>query len=207
LAAALPVAIAMVTRPALYNGLRHFIFVVPAFAVLAGLAAGVLIERAHAYGRVALGAAAAVFIAGITFPAISMARLHPYEYTYFNAFAGGVRGAANNYMLDYWGLAFKQASDRLRATLEARHEQKPAARPWIVAVCGPQRPAEVALGAAFKTTGEPRAADFAMSLGTFYCRDLKAPVLVEVKRDGVVYARVYDIRGQTVTDLLTLPPP
>jgi hypothetical protein len=30
---------------------------------------------------------------------------------------------------------------------------------------------------------------------------------VEVKRDGVVYARVYDIRGQTVTDLLTLPPP
>ena len=32
-------------------------------------------------------------------------------------------------------------------------------------------------------------------LGEFYCAELDAPVLVEVVRDGVVYARVYDIRG------------
>src|SRR6185436_7666116 len=112
-----------------------------------------------------------------------------------------------NYMLDYWGLAFKQASDELRTTLDARHQSRPANRPWLVAVCGPQRPAEVALGADFKTTGEPGGADFAMMLGAFYCRELNAPVLTEIKRDGVTYARVYDIRGQTVTDLLTQPPP
>ena len=39
LSAILPVALAMATRPALYNGLRHFIFVVPPFAALGGLAA------------------------------------------------------------------------------------------------------------------------------------------------------------------------
>ena len=34
LAATLPLAIAMVKRPALYNGIRHFIFVIPPMAVL-----------------------------------------------------------------------------------------------------------------------------------------------------------------------------
>ena len=38
LAATLPLVIAMVKRPALYNGIRHFIFVIPPMAVLAGVA-------------------------------------------------------------------------------------------------------------------------------------------------------------------------
>ena len=37
LAGSLPLAIAMVKRPALYNGIRHFIFVIPPMAVLAGV--------------------------------------------------------------------------------------------------------------------------------------------------------------------------
>ena len=46
-----------------------------------------------------------------------------------------------------------------------------------------------------------------MSLGTFYCRALSAPLVAEVKRDGVVFARVYDLRGRPTPNLLTLPPP
>jgi hypothetical protein len=46
-----------------------------------------------------------------------------------------------------------------------------------------------------------------MMLGEFYCAQLKAPVLVEIEREGVVYARVYDIRGRTISSLLTIPPP
>jgi hypothetical protein len=207
LAVLLPVVIAMITRPALYNGVRHFIFLVPPFAVLGGLAAAWAIERAQKHGRLALGALGAVLAAGIALPVVEMIRLHPYEYTHFNVFSGGMRRADENYMLDYWGLAFKQASEDLRAKLEERHERPPSDRPWLVAVCGPQRPAAVALGPDFKTTGEPRDADFAMMLGEFYCRDLRLPILVEVKRDGVIFARVYDIRGRMVTNLLTLPPP
>ncbi len=37
-AATLPVLIAIVKRPALYNGIRHFIFVIPPMAVLGGVA-------------------------------------------------------------------------------------------------------------------------------------------------------------------------
>ena len=46
-----------------------------------------------------------------------------------------------------------------------------------------------------------------MTLGEFYCAKLDAPVLFEIKRDGVVYARVYDIRGRSIASLLNVRGP
>ena len=74
-------------------------------------------------------------------------------------------------------------------------------RRWRIAICGPQRPAQVELGPEFRITWDPKGADFALSMGEFYCTQLAEPVLVEIQREGVVYARVYDIRGRTVTRL------
>jgi hypothetical protein len=36
-----------------------------------------------------------------------------------------------------------------------------------------------------------------MELGVFYCRDLPAPIIADIVREGVSYARVYDLRGRT----------
>ncbi len=207
LAAIFPVALAMAVRPALYNGLRHFIFVVPPFAALGGLAIAWLAESARRHGKAALGAITAVFVAGIALPVSDMLRLHPYEYTYFNALSGGVRLAQHGYMLDYWGLAFKQAADELRARLAASNEHQPQGRRWVVAICGPQSSAQEELGPQFETTFDRKTADFVMSLGTFYCRHLTAPISVSIEREGVVYARVYDMRGGQPQKLLTQPPP
>jgi hypothetical protein len=118
-----------------------------------------------------------------------------------------VRAADQRYTLDYWGLAFKQASDDLRAHIAARGETPPVGRKWKVAVCGPQRPAQVGLGPDFSIGWESAGADFAMTLGEFYCRKLDAPVIFEIKRDNVVYARVYDIRGWNIPSLLSIPAP
>jgi hypothetical protein len=207
LAAMLPLLIAMVKRPALYNGIRHFIFVIPPMAVLAGVAfaklMGSLRESRRAWQPVAL----AVFAFGLLLPLGEMVRLHPYQYTHFNHIAGTVRSADNLFMLDYWGLALKQASDGLRDELDERQEVPPANRKWKVAVCGPQRPAQVALGPDFTIGWDSNAADFAMTLGEFYCKGLTAPVLVEIKRDDVVFARVYDIRGRSISSLLAIPAP
>jgi hypothetical protein len=46
-----------------------------------------------------------------------------------------------------------------------------------------------------------------MMLGEFYCAQLDAPMLLQVVREGVVYARVYDIRGRSFSTLFTIPPP
>ncbi len=205
--AVLPVAIAFVTRPALYNGIRQFLFIVPPFAVLAGIGAAWVIDRAAGLGRAALAALAVVFAAGFAIPVAGMVRLHPYEYVYFNAMAGGVPGAQGRFMLDYWGLAFKQTANELRARLAGGGEHRPQGRRWVVAICGPQAAAAVELGPDFETTFDQKKADFAMALGTFYCAHLHGPIVAEVRREGIVFATVYDLRGRPPEKLLTLPPP
>jgi Dolichyl-phosphate-mannose-protein mannosyltransferase len=207
LAAVLPLVIAMVKRPALYNGIRHFIFVIPPMTALAGTAFAWGLNRLGDNRRSWQPAAVAIFAFGLLLPLGEMIRLHPYQYTHFNHIAGTVREADDRFMLDYWGLALKQASDGLREEIAERHETPPRGRKWKVAVCGPQRPAQVALGPDFTIGWDSHAADFAMTLGEFYCKGLTAPVLVEIKRDDVVFARVYDIRGRSISSLLAIPAP
>ena len=97
LAAILSIAATVLTRPAMYNGIRHFVFVLPPLAVAGSLTVTWIVnwiaERAAPVSRAALGALALIFVAGVAWPAIGMVRLHPYEYAYFNSIAGGVRGA------------------------------------------------------------------------------------------------------------------
>jgi 4-amino-4-deoxy-L-arabinose transferase-like glycosyltransferase len=206
LAAVLPIAATVIERPAMYNGIRHFVFVLPPLAIAGGLAGGWIAGHAARLGRIATRALAIAFAVGVALPIIGMARLHPYEYASYNQLIGGVRGAEPLYMLDYWGLALKQAGNQLRDHLASRGEAPPADRKWKIAVCGPHPPARIALGEQFEPTWDPKGADFALALGAFYCARLNAPVLAEVVRDGVSFARAYDLRGRTVTDLFTVPP-
>jgi hypothetical protein len=207
MAATLPILIAVATRPAMYNGIRHFVFVVPPLMICAGLAGAFAIEHAARIAKPLAGVAIAILAAGFVDPSIEMVRLHPYQYAHFNHIAGGIEEADERFMLDYWGLAFKQASQALREKLAENHEMPPRGRQrWRIAVCGPHAPAEIALGPDFVTTWDPRGADFAMMLGTFYCRQLDAPVLADVEREDIIFARVYDIRGLNFTTLFTIPP-
>jgi hypothetical protein len=191
-------------RPAMYNGIRHFVFAVPPFAVLGGLAAAWMARRLQRQGAIAMAAGAVVIIAGVAAPVVDMVRLHPYQYTYFNRLIGGVAGAQSRFMLDYWGLSLTQASRQLLAYISS-HGEKPSNGKWTVAVCGPHPPVQVALGPGYDITWDSKGADFAMQLGIFYCAELDAPVLFEIVREGVVYARVYDIRGRSIPTLLTVP--
>ncbi|MGD9922399.1 MAG: hypothetical protein AB7V13_13295, partial [Pseudorhodoplanes sp.] len=156
--------------------------------------------------RLAASAAGVAVLAGLSVPAYAMVALHPYQYAHFNVISGGTRAADKAYMLDYWGLSFKQAADELLGVLDEQGNQIPEGRRWIIAICGPHPPAEVELGDDFLTTWNTRGADFALMLGEFYCAELKAPELVRIERDGVVFARVYDLRGRNIRELFTTPP-
>src|SRR5690606_24188463 len=97
-AALLPILLAVMTKPVLYNGVRHFLFVTPALAVLGGLAAGYLFERFAAQSRALAGGSVAVFAALILWTTIDLVRIHPYQYALFNHAAGGMERAAQRYM-------------------------------------------------------------------------------------------------------------
>jgi hypothetical protein len=205
LAAMLPLLITVMARPAMYNGIRHFVFTLPPIAVLGGLAASWIAQSLKRRGIAAMTVAAMIGVAGVVSPVIEMVRLHPYQYTYYNHLIGGVAGARPYYMIDYWGLSMTQASRQLRTLLEQRGEKRPDGKNWTVAVCGPHPAVVVGLGDGYDAIWDPEGADFAMMLNEFYCADLDAPVVLEVVRDGVIYARVYDIRDRSYSTLLRYP--
>lgn len=206
MAALFPILLVVTTRPVVYNGIRHFVFISPALAILGSLAASWAWRRLGALDRIgalaragrgmaARGALGAVFAVGVLLPAGSFYQLHPYEYTYYNHFVGGIQGAEKLFMLDYWGLAFKQATEELDEYVDAHRHSLPQGRKLRVAVCGPRFAAAEELGPRYEATYDSQTADFYLALGEFYCAEVKAPVLVDIKRDGVTYARVFDVRG------------
>ncbi len=99
-----PVLYAIVARPPLYDGMRHFLFVLPPVFVFAAIAMDFLAKK---IGNGWLNAAlAAVLLApGL----IGSVQLHPYEYAYFNAFVGGTGGAFRHYETDYWLTCYREA--------------------------------------------------------------------------------------------------
>ncbi|MEP9353945.1 glycosyltransferase family 39 protein [Xanthobacter sp. KR7-65] len=195
-AAVFPVLLTVATRPVMYNGVRHFVFVTPALALLGGFAAAWIWQQTQRLPRLAQGAVAAAFLVGFALPALAFRNLHPYEYTYYNRFVGGIQGADRLFMLDYWGLAFKQATEELDEYVEQHRRTLPQGRKLRVAVCGPHFAAAAELGPRYETTYDGRDADFYMRLGEFYCADVRAPLLVKIEREGVTYATVYDVRGR-----------
>jgi hypothetical protein len=202
----LPILLAVITKPVLYNGTRHFLFVAPALAVMGGLAADYLYRNLAAYRPAFATGAAAVFALLIVWTASEFVRIHPYEYTLFNNIAGNMQTASQRYMTDYWGLGIKETSHELVEWLDEHHESPPPGRKWRVVVCGPGEVAEIELGKRFVTTFDMKGADFAISLGTFYCAHLDAPVLADSEREGVAFARAYDLRGRNYVTTWSFPP-
>ncbi len=114
LVAGLPVAWVVVRHTPLYDGLRHFLFVVPLLAVLAGAGAASYLESAAPFRARAMGAIVLAALGALT--TADMIGLHPYEAVYFNRLvAGGLRRAAERYDTDYWCLTYKEGAEWLLA--------------------------------------------------------------------------------------------
>lgn len=107
-----PPAYAIVKKSAIYDGLRHFLFIVPMLAVAAGLAVDVMAEYVSRISRVAVAGLVSFWL-GLGVHATDMVRtmihMHPHHYVFFNSLLGGVEGAIENYDTDYYGETFREA--------------------------------------------------------------------------------------------------
>ena len=102
-----PLIYVVIIGTPLYDGLRHFLFVLPPLAVLsaAGVEAAVREVSASWMRRGLIGIAGALL--GLTL--WDMVRLHPNEVVYFNRLvAGGLKEASQFYQTDYWENSHKQ---------------------------------------------------------------------------------------------------
>lgn len=107
-----PWAYAVYKHSSLYDGLRHFLFIVPPITVLAALFFELLFRVSK--NKVAKAAVAIVLLAGIFLPVSWSVKNHPNEYCYFNELVGGIDGAYGNYETDYWMNSTKEASAWLK---------------------------------------------------------------------------------------------
>jgi hypothetical protein len=102
-----PVLGVLITRPTLYDGHRHFLFLIPGLAVLTGLVLDWFIGSCQLHAAIRGSIAALAFLlAGLTL--YDMYRLHPYEYVYFNRAAGGLAEQGSRFETDYWGASYRE---------------------------------------------------------------------------------------------------
>ncbi len=192
LAAAFPVVYTLVAAPPLYNGIRHFTFVLPPLAVIAAAGFHSAWRHGAPWPRTRLAAAAGCLLLALTH-VVSLARLHPYEYVFYNAFAGGVHGSVDRWEQDYWSSSLREAVGLLNAYVAA--EGKPHRR-HTVAVCAESLQAAAWLAPGLDVTRDWRAADFFLSATHMNCdAAVKGKIVREVVRDGVVLAIVRDRRA------------
>lgn len=111
----LPYLLFLIVRPNVYDGLRHFLFLLPALAFLAGEAAEEFVRRVREQREPAAKGVGALAVLACLWPLPAMIGLHPYQYAYFNELVGGPRGAAERYESDYWLTSYKEAAEWVNA--------------------------------------------------------------------------------------------
>ncbi|MFO1075775.1 MAG: glycosyltransferase family 39 protein [Geminicoccaceae bacterium] len=188
-AALLPVAYAVLARPTAYNNVRHFIFVLPPLAVLAGLGLDRLLRRLRGAAR----AVAVLLVAlGLALPAWRIVQLHPYEYVYFNDLSGGVAAARDRFELDYWGTSLGELGRQVAGRLA---QQQPAGfglSPVPIRVCGPFETAQEVLPPGLLPVYHNAPARLALALAIFFCVEPPpGSEVASVERMGVVLSRAY----------------
>jgi hypothetical protein len=108
------VAYVLLRRPAMYDGLRHFLFILPPIFIFAGIAFEFLLARIASFWLRA-GLILILIAPGI----LSLIQLHPYEYTFYNSSIGGTSGAFRSYETDYWLTCYKEAVEKLNEATDS----------------------------------------------------------------------------------------
>lgn len=206
LALLVPIVFTLAERPPLYNGIRHFLFVIPAATVIASIGLTTLwrwsMRRSAPLGLAFAAAAAGLFVLN----AVNFVELHPYEYVAYNQLVGGVKGASGRFEGDYWSDSLREAALDLRHGVE--RAPKPPARPYEVAVCAEPLQVSTYLGPNFKVTDEWDDADFLITATNIGCDNIVPGMTYRtISREGVPLAMVVDLRAKHENDDLITPLP
>jgi hypothetical protein len=175
-----PLLAVLITRPVLYDGLRHLLFVVPLICLLLYFAFLGTLAAMPNLARLAVCLLAVVFWGDAVW---SMARLHPYEYAYYNPLIN----PADRFELEYWGTSFRELADELNTYADNRNGE----RRLRVSVCGPIHALKTFLDPDRFELVSKEDAELSVGLNRDGCLDAAPkPWLFAVRRGGLVYSAV-----------------
>jgi len=203
LAGLFPLAYTLATSPALYNGIRHFTFVVPPLAVLAALGIDGLLSRIRTRRISMLMVTTALLATGLD-NLLLLVRLHPYQYVAYNHLIGGTAGAYERYEFDYWSDAARESALLLNHLLRDELGNAPAG--LTVAFCGESAQVNEFLDPRFRVVRDWPSADFYIAATQTGCdRVMSGTLIGEVSREGVPLMVVKDRRELVGPDRSVLP--
>ncbi|QFR34264.1 glycosyltransferase family 39 protein [Ancylobacter sp. TS-1] len=191
LAIIVPIAFAVLDDPPLYNGIRHFLFVLPPVTVLAALGLLAAWRGLRARWRLAGAGFALAALAVFAFNVVTFLRLHPYEYVAYNQLVGGTAGAWGRFEGDYWSTSLREAALTLKQGLA--HEGV-AGRRYAVSVCAEDVQASTYLGPNFDVVEDWGDADFLLTARHVGCDGAPGLPYASVSRAGIPLAAVIDMR-------------
>ena len=215
LAVIVPLASEVAFHGPAFTGMRHFLFVLPPIATLAGVGFSRLLDALESRRQLALGAAVTLISACFLWEGALLVRLHPYENLSYNALVGGLEGAFRRYDMDYWFNSMPEAIHRLEAYLRTNkplNETQPL-KIYSVAVCGERLTFDRTVTLPqlqwdFRPAWED--SEFFIATTHMNCdRDLDGEIVGTVERFGVPIAYVKDRRAimQRATASRALPQP
>ncbi len=197
-AVAAPPMYAIFRHSTLYNGLRHFLFLIPPISVLTG--AGVtalkrLLMRRHSVFRWVSGAALGLFVADQLH---ATWRLHPHQHVFFNRASGGLGPAVERYETEYYGSVYRELGDKLVEQIWRGRQDSYLNTTLQVTGCGSKLffTENLPLNFQYKSLGQARGADLYASYARDKCltRFRAHPVLTQVERDGATLAVARDLK-------------
>ena len=181
------------------SGMRHFLFIVPPIAVLAGIGLNGTLSRLEVASRLAGAGALALVLLGLGWNVTTLYRLHPDEYLFFNPLVGGLEGASRRYATDYWVNIMPEAVGDLERFLdhtERLSDKRRPRRPYQVLVCGERLPFEKEADDRLEWTRDWARADFFIAPTHMNCdRAVDGRVVATIERLGVVIGVVKDRRA------------
>ncbi len=202
-----PLVFAIAKRSPLYDGLRHFLFLVPLFAMVAGVTLASLGRIVAARSRAAAAGVAALVAAYCVRMVLMMVHLHPHQYLGFNGFIGGLPGAYLRYSTDYYGNTYKEAFETLREHLWRTERERYLAGPYVVSACMPGFIAEQYLGTNFELAekrGPPAEFWLGYTRNNCYLKKSEHPELTRVEREGTLLVLIRDLRSEEARDQVSV---
>ncbi len=191
-----PVITAILLRPPLYETMRHFLFVIPPLAVLAGVSfAGLL--RSRIDWRVKAAASVLMTIAS-GMVVVDMIQLHPYQYVFYNrAVAGGLKRASLEFDTEYWGASNREGIEWL-----VKNYHPPGEEPIGLMTCdGLPFQIDYFLNRSdetrqrFRAVGTEEEAHILLASLRRRCRETPGKVLHVVERQGAPLLYVIELRS------------
>jgi len=118
----------LIKRPAIYDGYRHFLFILPPLFIFTGFAFEALFNwLKQSWQKIILT------FAILAFGLLPIIQLHPYQYAYYNNFAGGMDGVFRNYETEYWLTCYREAVLGLNQRAEPGTQLFVRREPYIAA--------------------------------------------------------------------------